>query len=224
MLGREDVEVLNAGVGYTSPTCYLGMLKKRLDLQPDVFVTVVFAGNDFLDETNLGYQAGLWPSPETPPDYYERAKAVQQHASGPFWQGLNQAYRWKHLPGEEERPLALAHENFAEIERLCAEHGIALLCVLLPTKMDVDEDDRETWLSAAAELGLDERDVGLDLAIGRRLLDTLRSEGVACLDPTDEMLRSREMLYWKADYHLAVVGHALLGRLLARELVHLVLR
>ena len=44
----QGAEVLNAGVGYAGPHCYLGALRKNLDLQPDVFIATVFAGNDFL--------------------------------------------------------------------------------------------------------------------------------------------------------------------------------
>jgi hypothetical protein len=220
-LGREDVEVLNAGVAYTGPTCYLGTLQRNLALQPDVFVAVLFTGNDFIEETYLATDAGRWPTGNTPAQYYERAEPVQKRCSGPFWQGLNEAYRWKWFPDEVERSLEHCFGAYQAMKRLCDEHGIRFLAVILPTKMEVDEDDRETWLGAAQELELSEREVRLDLEVGRRLLERARAEGIECLDPSEAMIRSDEVLFWKADYHLGVRGSTLVGEQLAAALARL---
>ena len=220
-LGRPDVEVLNAGVGYTSPTCYLGMLEKHLALDPDVFVAALFTGNDFCDEVFIGYESKRWPRPEPGAEYYARAAVAHERFRGPFWQGLNQAYRWKAFPAEPELALDSALTAYRAMKSLCDQRGIAFLAVLLPTKMDVDEDDRENLRAALDSLGLDERDLTSNLAAGRRFLEGARAAGIACLDPTEEMARSPEILYWKKDYHIAVRGHALLGGLLVRALEEL---
>ena len=221
ILGRPDVEVLNAGVGYTSPTCYLGMLHKHLALRPDAFVAVLFTGNDFLEETVIAYSSGSVPAPLTPDDYYERAKDVQHTHAGPFSQGLNQAYRWSSFPQEIELCTRMALEAFRAMKGVCDALGIPFLGVLLPTKMDVDEDDRPNWLEATHLLGLSEDDVRLDLRTGQRLFEALRAEGIECLDPTEEMVRSTEVLYWKLDYHIGVNGCTLLGERLATRLAEL---
>ncbi|HEX6885938.1 MAG TPA: hypothetical protein VF530_21370 [Planctomycetota bacterium] len=217
-LGRRDVEVLNAAVPYTGPTCYLGVLHKHLELDPDVFVAVVFVGNDFLDESTLAQAAGRAHAPQVPPEYHDIVHAVWAEGDAVLAQGLNQAYRYHWFPEEAELALQTSLAAFREMKRACAAHGIALLAVLLPTKMDVDEDDRETWESAPSALGLAPEEAHANLALGRRLFAALQAEGIACLDPTEEMVRSTEVLYWKRDYHLAVRGHALVGRLLGERL------
>lgn len=217
-LGRADVEVLNAGVGFTSPSCYLGMLHKHLALEPDVFVAVLFAGNDFLEELLIAHFAGLSTMTPTPADYFELATQVWQSHEAPFSQGLNQAYRWKRFPAEVEPSRARARDAYLEMARVCAAHGMRFLAVLLPTKMDVDEDDRPAWREGARRLGLEAEDVGRSLAVARRLFEELRAAGIEGLDPCEEMVRSDEVLYWVRDYHLSLAGNALLGRQLGARL------
>jgi len=217
-LGRADVEVLNAGVGYTSPSCYLDVLHKHLALEPDVFVAVLFAGNDFLEELLIAHFAELSPMTATSDEYYELATRVWKSHEAPFSQGLNQAYRWKCFPAEVEPSRARARDAYREMARVCAAHGIRFLAVLLPTKMDVDEDDRPAWREGARRLGLEEEDVGRSLVVARRLFDELRAAGIECLDPCEEMVRSEEVLYWVRDYHLSLAGNALLGRQLGTRL------
>jgi hypothetical protein len=221
LLGREDVEVLNAGVGNTSPTYYLGVLRKYLELDPDVFVAVLYAGNDFSDEAYLGHRLGRWQMATPGQDYRERSWKVAERFGGPFHQGLNQIYRWSVFPDEVRLGLEAALESYRAMKLLCDERGIGLLAVLLPTKIDVDEDDRETWRAALTELGLGEPDVALTPEVGRRFLDGARGAGIACLDPTEAMKRSEQVLYWRKDYHLSVVGNELLGSLIARSLEEL---
>lgn len=218
LLGRTDVEVLNAGVPFTSPTCYAAVLERYLELEPDVFVAVLFVGNDFCEETHIGSFTGRWSMPEVDPRYVATAREVVQRWEGPFSQGLNQAYRWKSFPDEAERALDAVRDSYRAMQALCDERGIAFLAALLPTKMDVDEDDRSTWRAACDALGLAEPDVGRALELGRRLLAESEAEGIESLDPTDAMVRSEEVLYWRKDYHLSLDGHALFGGLLARTL------
>lgn len=214
---HQEVDVINAGVGSTSPSCYLGMLKKCLELRPDVFVAVLHAGNDFQDEIGLAHLLGRRQAPSNPPEYLARAKAVAEGFLG-FYQCLNQAYRFRTFPGEAEAATALVIEQVLAIEELCRQQNITFLLVLLPTKLDVEDDDRETWLKAYRELGLDERDAPLGLELGRRVLAAAREHGIECLDPTDAMRAASAPLYWRKDYHLGLEGHALLGTLLAERL------
>jgi len=221
ILGRKDVEFLNSGVGYTSPTCYLGVLRKYLMLEPDTFVAVLFTGNDFLDEICLGQRMSTVPEHPVPDSYFAKCAEVAARWEGAFPQGLNQAFRFKMFPEEPDLALASVLRIYAEMKALCDQHGIAFLAVALPTKMDVDEDDQESWEAACAALGIERSDVELNARIARRFLEGARAAGIRCLDPTEAMRMSREVLYWKKDYHLSVVGHALLGELIAREIAQM---
>ena len=49
--GSERFEVINGGVGYYGPQHYLGFLRKYAFLRPDMFIVVVYSGNDFQDVT-----------------------------------------------------------------------------------------------------------------------------------------------------------------------------
>ena len=217
-LARADVEVLNAGVGLTGPTCYLGVLQRYLELRPDAFVAVLYAGNDFVEEIALALATGRLPSPVVPAGYYETGERVHAEFEGPFSQGLNQAFRWHTFPDEVEFSLQAACAAYREMKSVCDAHGIRMLAVILPTKMDVEEDDHERWQAASAALQLEPGDVIRELEVARRFAECVRAAGLPCLDPTEDLRRADEVLYWRRDYHLGVRGHALLGSLLAREL------
>lgn len=214
----QRLEVVNAGVADTGPFCYLGMLRRCLELGPEVFVATIFVGNDFMDDLRLAYQLGRRQPPEVPESYREKARDAEERWTGPFYQGLNQAYRFKSFPGEAEVARELVLESVLGMQEVCRENGLDLFLVLVPTKMDIDRDDRETWLAACEALGLEERDVAVNLQLGQRVLAAAREHGIAGLDPSAEMRRASVPMYWKQDYHLGYDGHALLGSLMAAGL------
>ncbi|MSR64044.1 MAG: SGNH/GDSL hydrolase family protein [Planctomycetes bacterium] len=215
-------ELINAGVGCTGPRLYLGSLRKHLALAPRVYVAVLFAGNDFMDD--LVFERGMdaRPLPPRPEGYHERLERATERFAGPVTQGINQAYLFHYCPELTEEARAAVTESILGMRELCERNGIAFLLVLLPTKMDVDEDDRDSWRACCTELGLAPADLELNLALGRRVLADASAAGVECLDPTDRMRAEPAPLYWVKDYHLGLAGHALLGELLAQRLQELV--
>ena len=215
---ESELELINAGVGNTGPICYLGVLREYLRLQPQAFVSAIFVGNDFLDDLYFQCALGRWVFEAPPQSYLDRMAPVSERFEGPVSQGLNQAYRFRQFPAEAERAFAAVLDSVVAMHELCRSNGLGYVLLLLPARMDVDEDDRERWLEACRDLGLEEADAHLGLALGKRLVDAARARGVECLDPTEEMQRSREVLYWKKDYHLSDRGHALVGELLAQRL------
>jgi len=217
--GREGLEVINAGVAYTGPYCYLRRLERYLELEPDVFVAVLFLGNDFWDDLRIKYWLDGWSFPDGDEEYLERLEAAHERWSGPVSQGMNQAYRWKHFPWEVDRALEKTIASYLEMQALCEAEGISLLAVILPTKMDVDgEDDRDVQVEVRRVLELEEADVASNLELGRRFRAAMDEAGIRCLDPTDAMRAEPEALYWRRDYHLGLAGHRFLGELLAAEL------
>lgn len=219
----EPVDVINAGVGSTSPRCYLGMLRKCLELGPDVFVAVLFTGNDFVDDLALAYRLGTRRKVACPQLPKELLEQVGKEFGG-FFQGLHQAYRFRSCPEEADIALTVVLESVFAMDELCRREGIDFLLVLLPSKTDVEDDDREAFLAACRRLGLEESDAALDLQLGRKVLEAARERGIECLDPTDAMRASQVPLYWKGDHHLAIAGHALLGSLLSERLRELIAR
>jgi hypothetical protein len=217
--GRESLEVINAGVPYTGPYCYLGVLRKHLALAPDVFIAVFYTGNDLWDD--LKVRCYLDGTPRTWPDgeYRRRVTEATGRAPAPMQQGMNQAMRWKTFPAEAESALAMVIDSFTRMQALCAEHGIRFLALVLPTKMDVEpEDDAATQADALETLGLSASEAGINRVLGRRFAMAMEAAGIRCLDPLEDMRKARHPLYWRQDYHLGPAGHALLAELLERVL------
>ena len=213
---RRPVDVVNAGVGFTSPYCYLGMLRKCLELEPDVFVAVLFAGNDFLDDLALAYRRGARSGPCQASPRLPFEAALEE--CGGVFQGLHQASRFKGCPAEGELALEVVLESVFAMEELCRSEGIAFLLVLLPTKTDVEDDDREACRAACELLELEEADLAVNLRLGRRALEAARARGIECLDPTEALRAADVPTYWKRDHHLGLAGHEQLGALLVERL------
>lgn len=218
--GRESLEVINAGVPYTGPYCYAGVLRKHLMLAPDVFVAVFYTGNDLWDDFRVQCYLDGTPCSSPGEEYRRRVSEATERAPAPMRQGMNQAMRWKTFPAEAERALAAVIESFTRMHALCAEHGIQFLAVVLPTKMDVEpEDDAATQEAARESLGLSTEEIEINRVLGQRFVRAMEAAGIRCLDPCEDMRRAQHPLYWRTDYHLAPAGHALLAQLLERELL-----
>ena len=217
---ERSVEVLNAGANFTGPTGYCGVLRKHLDLEPDALVVTPFTGNDFWNELWLARQVAGPPVEFGDAGYREPLVAVQQRWAGPLAQGGNQAYRFKHHPEEAEEAFEDALTACLAIRGLCAREGVALLFVLVPTKVDADagKQGEEALDEFRALLGLTPDEVALNRRLGERLAAALEAEGVACIDPTDAMRADPRPLYWTTDHHLNVEGHRFVAELLAERL------
>ncbi len=209
--GHAGCEALNAGVGYTSPRSYLARLRHHLHLAPDVFVVSLYSGNDFWEDLIFTHDIKGSPQPRHGPGYRARLEAAKQRFEGPLSQGLNQAHFFKHWPGTAEVALREVLTSLDRTRELCEEEGIRLVTLVLPTKIDVDEDQPEERRGALATLELTEEDAGLNRELARAFAEAMAERGVPCLDLTAEMLASPTPFFWRRDHHLAVAGHALAG-------------
>jgi len=223
LLGEADparaYDVVNAGVPYTGPFCYLGTLRKFLHLRPAVFVAAVFLGNDFWNDMMAGRAIRGELTAGGGEEYAARLQAVPAAWNGPLWQGFNQAYRFKRFPAEATEALEQVLVSCERMQALCTESGIRFVVLLVPTKADVDlGDDRETWRGVCALLELTPQEAGFNRTLGERLAAGLRERGIEHIDPTQAMIAAEEPLYWRFDHHLSVAGHALLGRTLFEAL------
>ena len=218
--GREGCEVLNAGVAFTGPRCYLERLRHFLHLEPDVFVAALFTGNDFWDDLRLAYARDGWWVPDDEV-YQSRLRSAAERWPSAVSQGLNQAYRFAHWPLEAEQALDEVIDSFADMHELCAEHGMLFVAVVLPTKNDVDEDDLQTRAAALEALGLDERAAAIDLELGAAFSAAMEERGIPCLDFTAEMKALPEPFYWKRDHHLSLAGNGLVAERLCERLEEL---
>jgi len=201
-------EVLNGGTGHFGPQNYLGLLERFIDLDLDHFIVVIFTGNDFLDAV-----AGDWARdgiaiPERPPDYMERLAAANAISSAAVSQGFNQLYFFRTFPELVDPAIEITAEACEQASALCAEHGIGFTVVLLPSLHDVEpERAGDNFSRIAGALELDPSDA-LNRQLTGKLAHRLRSQGIAVIEPLEQMSRSNDVLFWLLDHHLAVKGHA----------------
>ena len=217
--GWEGVDVLNAGCAHTGPRCYLGTLEKYLDLDPDVFIATLFVGNDFFDDHYLEshLRSELYPLAEG--EYKERILRARRRHPNPIYQGFNLPYRWMMFPEDRVRALELVVGSFLRMKAGGEEEGIRFIAIVLPTKMEVDDDDQEVQGWLLETLAMTRDDLEALTEIGDDFVSAMAEHGIACLDPRSAMRAHASPLYWSEDYHLGVRGHQLLAELLEAELL-----
>lgn len=207
------VDALNAGLAGYNPYHYLAVLERWADeLEPDVFVAVVFGGNDFSGLAK--YQRFFTHRGPFRTGYTIRElKRAGVDVHGYRGQGLISLGFFLANPDEEEVAARTLCDISAEMRRLCDERGIALVLAYLPEPMqgqphlfaDVVQGVRRAWRMN------EEPYAYLD-----RMADTwlawLEQEGIAHLDLRPAFRACQEPLYWPGDKHLDHRGHELVAR------------
>ena len=186
---------------------------------------VVFGGNDFGALDSFEAELRGDPAPTRPTSYAERLAAVEelQIAGRPagysLWRALNQLVLFDAEPELTERALERAVAHLVEIDRLARERGTRFRTVYLPPAHDVrPELVRPLYAPLLEVLELDAEAVRATDALADRMLAELERRGVECLDARPALRARAEPLYWVADEHLNVLGHEVLGELLAERL------
>ncbi len=133
-----SVEVLNAANGGFSLYNYLGVLEKFLELEPDAFVVGVYGGNDFREVLfPLAYFGRTEIEADTPEELadLERGRQLDPRA-------MNQAFRsilsGRTHPEQRARAVQAAIELTIEMQTICHEHAIRMLCVYIPSPTEVN--------------------------------------------------------------------------------------
>ncbi len=221
------VEVLNAGVGGTAPHAFAAMLRKHLPLRPDLVLAVLFTGNDVFGDLAISDFFTKRGRIKVPVGYQERLRAARDSLDDPpdFWgpailgNGPNQAYRFKHRPEEVDLAMDAVLASFDDMAAQCGARSIPFAAVILPTKDDVEpHDDRERMDAALALMEMTREEASLNARLAARFAEAMRARGIPCVDPTERMRARDEILYWRKDYHLNVVGHALLADIIRADL------
>lgn len=211
---RPSFEVLNGGTGHYGPYNYSGFLRKFLYLKPDMFLVVLYTGNDFMDGIHTAEIGRRVRIPKRPEGYARHLQDARSQNRGAVGQALNQAYFFKTYPDLQAAAVDIAYQQLLDIARTCSSRDIELLVLTLPTKCDISGSSSDAICGSASEkLGLTSEDVGVNKRMGHRLLAKLNSAGVRTLDPFDKMQESRDPLFWEADYHLNHLGHKLFAQI-----------
>lgn len=206
-----DAEVLNGAVGGYSFFHYLGALQRSLELEPDVFLLVVYGGNDF---------SGLMPYEryfyrrDPPVRTFGELRALRGPAGMPgvVPQELAQVLYFARNPGDVERAIdmaAIVTEHMAEI---CRERGVEFLCAYLPAPSQVQPKTYALLYAQALRLldvTLEEVRVSDRLADG--WLQRLNEGGIRSVDLRDAFAAATEPAYWYSDLHINVLGQRLVA-------------
>jgi hypothetical protein len=221
---KTSVEVLNAADLAYSFYSYLGVLEKFLYLKPNVFVVAVHGGNDF-QEVLLPYRYfARLPLPQALIDDGKRV-----HAAGKdeifvpaSYQGLLSIAYFRHHPEEKAVALRAAVQVFSEMKRTCTENGIVLICVYLPSPIEIERNRlSDIILPSMRALGLQDGDIETHAEIGRTLMREIAAMGIVVLDTTAALHDAAGPCFWRQDLHLNLIGHETIARSLEPLVAHL---
>lgn len=204
----KTVEVLNAADGGYSFHNHLGVLEKFRDLRPHVFVVAVHGGNDFR-EVLLPHRYFARLPPVVDPSLTEREGMAGKIFNGAVFQGLASVGWFQTHPEDVELALGAAQEVMAEIQRICVEDGIRLLCLYLPSPLEIEvERDADRLLRVMDSCEIGPKDLEEHARIGQRFLRQMQSMGIAVLDTTPSLRAVDGPCFWRQDLHLSIAGHA----------------
>jgi len=228
---RKRYEVINAGHGYYTFHNYVGLLRSLELLAPDLFIVIVYAGNDFAEALMQAERDGELKMPRRPSDYRSRLRAATKTTDGQFYAGvgqaLNQVAFFKQFPQFEEIALRVAIAKLAELQAEAERQEIDLLVVILPPQVDLEwASDQARNDEAKAELELNE----IDLLSGRRLtaelIHWLTRKGIPGTDLHEPLRETRaamtaagakENLFWVQDHHLSTAGQRAVADALLKQ-------
>lgn len=215
---QRSVEVLNAGAGAHNLFNYLGTFERFAELDPDLYVVVVYGGNDFSGAMLLDRYFRRRPAFKVRPYLIEQQQLPDALASL-LPQEVSQDIYFGNNPDDVQAAIDLSCAFSVELKELCAANGSDLLFVYLPPptigqpdffRADLDRLMQHARMDPAA-LGVSDR-------IADAWLSFLTERGIAFLDLRDAFRAAEEVLYWRTDHHLNLAGHRLLGELLHESL------
>ncbi|MEZ6013829.1 MAG: SGNH/GDSL hydrolase family protein [Planctomycetota bacterium] len=215
-LGARSVESLNAGVGGYNVYNYLGTLRHFKDLRPDVFIVVIYGGNDFLDTSRLHrhfagrgpFKIGNIPA--------AKIKAMQQALPRLGAQELNQIAYFVNNPKDEAITAETCIALIDDMQRESAALGARLIVAYLPPPLAGQPACfKEELAETVWTLGIEPEQVASSDRIADAILSATQGRGIPTLDLRPSFRATAEPLYWYEDYHINTLGHRRVAELLA---------
>jgi hypothetical protein len=210
-----SVEVLNTASGGYTFFNYLGTWFRFRQFRPQVFVVIVFAGNDFAEllGPSLHFTGHPWPT-EDPKRGKLRELAFQTRA--PLMaQGLNSIETGHQWPQERENPVRDAVYLCREMQRAATAGGAQLVIAFLPSPFLLRwPDGRLPGESLIQKLGLEDEDFRREADQGAAFLAGLRAAGIQVVDLTPSLAAEPSPPFWRHDLHLSTRGHEVVSEAL----------
>ncbi|MCP3916331.1 MAG: SGNH/GDSL hydrolase family protein [bacterium] len=202
-----SIEVLNTAHGAYTFYNYLGVLERLLELgmAPDLFLIVVYGGNDFLGGVHLWHLFEGTSRPARVSGGDALVAEVAERYPSAFGQCLNQIESFA-TRGETKLALKVADTVTREIANVCAREGIELLVAYLPSPHELPDQAPQAEIEeAAAALGLSRGDLEQAAEVGDAYLGGLK--GIDVADLRGPFREHSGALYWSRDLHLNLAGH-----------------
>jgi hypothetical protein len=213
----KDFEALNAGNGYFGPQNFLGVYQKFSSLVPDIFIVVIYTGNDFLDAIRIESENGRLSVPERSDSYYENLWKVDKLYSGFTGQFLNQVKFFKSYPQFTDTAMKIMKNNLEKINILCKENNSRFLVVLLPSKIDTELQTDSTRIAEVFRImNYDQQDIIQNYKMTENLATWLTEKQILFVDLFPPFKSSDQELFWKADYHVNHLGHEEMAKQIMR--------
>lgn len=201
-------EALNAGNGYFGPQNYLGAYNKFQNYNPDVFVVIIYTGNDFLDAIRIEAENGRLNVPDRPNGYYDKLWEIDELYTGFTGQQLNQLKFFETYPDFTDTALIITQQSLLKIKKLCKRNHTSFLVVLLPTKIDTEPQTDKSRIDEVFEImGFNASHLQKNREMVLSLAEWLEQNDVTYIDLGESFKKSDGELFWQADYHINVAGH-----------------
>lgn len=214
-------EVINGGVGYYGPDHYFLFLNKQLVLKPDVYIVVIYSGNDFLDAARIVEADGNFN--RRPEEYIKSLQNCM--CDGVMDQVMNQIFYFKTFPAMKEKVIEHILIVLSSINRLCKTHNIDFIVVFVPTKADIEwEKDKYKLEQIKQCLALSESDLNINSDLTDTLIKKVSRENIIFLNIRSIMKGQKPEFFWKKDYHLNDQGHKFLAEMIFEKYGDFLLR
>jgi len=200
------VEALNAACGGYNPYNYLGVLEKYRELEPDVFIAVVYGGNDFSGMMVVQRYFHRRSRPRFQPYSQQAVIEGAEETKGIVPQELSQVCYFLNNPSDVEHAFDALAGNSLEMQRVCAKSGTELVLVYLPPPLR-GQPERVDGTQALTALGLPPESAELSDRIADSWLAFLAERGIASLDLRPVFRAAPERYYWDFDHHINLAGH-----------------
>jgi hypothetical protein len=214
------IEVLNGGKGTFSFFNYLGLLQRRIDLRPDVFVVTVYGGNDFYEVVWPWHDYGNdGPRTAGVANHMDKVEAAKQVHERCLSQALVSLKFFDLYPAEQEVAVRAGATVMEKIQALCRERGIRLIVMYLPSRPDVEPLNPDLKLRRLlAALELDTGALASTDRMADQFLAKLAGLGIETIDLRPVFAASKDSAFWSFDWHINLLGHRLAAGALHKAL------
>ncbi len=210
-----SIEVLNTAAGGYSFFNYLGSWFRFREFRPQVFVVVVFAGNDFAEllGQSLHFTGHPWP-------VEAQGRAILRNAAfrrrpAIMGQGLNSIEIARQWPVERENTVRDAVYLCREMQRCANAGGATLVVAFLPTPFLLKwPDGKLPGAEVIEKFGLQAEDFQREADQCANFLAGVRAAGIEVVDLTPTFAAEPVPPFWLHDLHLSTRGHELVAEAL----------